>query len=622
MAGYIGVSITMFVCVCLFIGFVSFVAIFRLARREVNPVTFFVCLLTLWMTTALVCGIPYDVLEALEASGGASKNRPTALHVLMTSAIQPVYWVTLVFSWIVCPTLMEIEIAGEFSRCGRIKSAMRRNAAYCSFWFFFCLMSVAWMMASGHGLRGVGPWCIAASNAWGLLVSCVLLGCGLGSVPLHLWRKASPSLELQALLSSAVAMDETRLTSQFELADLISEVRSEVASRLTQVLDSKMEKAFDMLQHTVEECELVYCELTNGAGAPSRDPNQGCAVARGTEDMRRLVSLAALHRALKSGSLEARRAACRWDDLVARCIFLENLEQGVVPSMAEMVASWHGKIGQVLGRQRLVRRFCHGFVEAWRLKLRPRVLRSLSVVCGVLSIAILLGYVAMIFNAWPLSVIASAFQVDSGFTLSQVLCVVPLGYLISTAYWSFTRVKISSKHALLLDNNTDAESLLWCTAAFGRLAAPLCYHFILFIHVPPTAFQDVVGAMDMVPVIGGEPLNRVVVPILILAIVLLNIFKVYSSTVQCFGLEALELEHGNSDAAVTENLIAEGRRLLHRERSKNSEVKSVLELWNRHNSGAGMSIEEANSGNTCIPLKSQISQLIEEGTLPQQWSDA
>jgi len=91
-------------------------------------------------------------------------------------------------------------------------------------------MLVWFTVDGGIGLRA---WCIAASNAWGLLLSTVLMGYGLVAVPRHLWCLANPSEQLTTLYCAAVAMDEARLSTQDELDECIAEARAEVACRPT-----------------------------------------------------------------------------------------------------------------------------------------------------------------------------------------------------------------------------------------------------------------------------------------------------------------------------------------------------------------------------------------------------
>merc|ERR1719353_210871 len=104
------------------------------------------------------------------------------------------------------------------------------------------------------------------------------------------------------------------------------------------------------------------------------------------------------------------------------------------------------------------------------------------------------------FSGKSFSVLSLFFQEDHGFVATQLLCMVPLGYMVCTAYWSVFRLKIAGWYGLYPNHNTDTSSLLWCASILARLAAPLCYHFLKLVQVKGTAFQEMMGEMNVVPV--------------------------------------------------------------------------------------------------------------------------
>jgi len=241
--------------------------------------------------------------------------------------------------------------------------------------------------------------------------------------------------------------------------------------------------------------------------------------------------------------------------------------------------------------------------------LRPRVLRIAGGLCGVLSVVIVLGQLTMFSNSWSLSLLSLLFKKGHGFGATQLLCIVPLGYMVCTAYWSVFRLKVAGWYGLYSNHNTDTSSLLWCSSILARLSAPLCYHFLLLIRVKDTEFQEMMGQMNVVPVLG-ESFNELF-PIVVGFLCLCNLLNVYSRLVQLCGLDALEFEWVPSTSVDSSDLQAEGRRLVERERRRRSEDRSLLEMADR--SGV-------EGGRRTMPLRLQIAQLIEEGTLPCDWN--
>jgi len=223
-----------------------------------------------------------------------------------------------------------------------------------------------------------------------------------------------------------------------------------------------------------------------------------------------------------------------------------------------------------------------------------------------------LGQLTMFSQSWSLSLLALLFKEGHGFWLTQAVCIVPLGYMVCTAYWSIFRLKIAGWYGLYPDHNTDTSSLLWCASILARLAAPLCYHFLFLIRVEHTAFQEMMGQMNVVPVLGGS-FNEVF-PILVGFLCLSHLLDVYTRLLQLCGLDVLAVEWAPlapSADTDTNDLLTEGRRLIERERRRRSEDRSLLELQ-----------ERGENSQRMIPLRLQIAALIEDGTLPLDWNAA
>eukprot|EP00933_Yihiella_yeosuensis_P017204 TRINITY_DN14438_c0_g1_i1.p1 TRINITY_DN14438_c0_g1~~TRINITY_DN14438_c0_g1_i1.p1 ORF type:complete len:631 (-),score=44.14 TRINITY_DN14438_c0_g1_i1:141-1985(-) len=601
------------VCGSALICVASTCVLYNYAQKEVSALSFLTSLVGFVLSLIIIALVPYDVAEALEAHHAHIDNKEPSAQVLVGSSWELIYWVTFILCWVLCPLLIEWEAAGDFTCTGRFRASLKKNTAWCVWYIFCAIVLLIWLTLGGAGEHGsLGAWCIAASNAWGLLVSTVLMGYGLVAVPSYLWNLANPSAKLRELYCVVVSMDEARLSTQFELQDVISEARAETANRSSQIWDPRIEMAFGSMQMTLEECELLHCELTNGQPTPLASSSRSSCGPFGqadvVQDVARMEYLVQLHRALRQASLEARRASCRWDELLKECLDLEDLEEHTYPSQVELVSAWNSSILRPLCNCSVLRIGYHQMYRCWLATLRPNVLRIAALVCGFLSTVIVLGQMTMFSDSWSLSMLSLMFTGDYlGFGVTQVLCTLPLGYMVCTAYWSVFRLKIAGWYGLYPNHNTDTGSLLWCASVLARLAAPLCYHFLLLIRVKGTSFQAMMGQMNVVPVLG-KSFNEVF-PIIIAFLVLCNLLNVYSKIVQVCGLHSLDFER-TPVGTERGDLIQEGRRLIERERRKRSEDRSMqLELNDR-------SLENSRS----IPLRLQIASLIEDGTLPADWN--
>jgi len=174
---------------------------------------------------------------------------------------------------------------------------------------------------------------------------------------------------------------------------------------------------------------------------------------------------------------------------------------------------------------------------------------------------------------YSMSVLAYVFREDRGPWATQALCVIPLTYMTYTAYFSIFRLRVPGWYGLYGNHNTDMGSLLWCSSTLARLAAPLCYHFLLLIRVRGTTFQQFMGKMNVVPVLG-ESFNDFF-PMIIVLLCVFNLLNIYSRIVRCLTLGTIDFEIATGGGG--EDPLAEGRQLIERERRRRAE-ESSLEL--------------------------------------------
>eukprot|EP00927_Polykrikos_kofoidii_P079415 TRINITY_DN761_c0_g1_i1.p1 TRINITY_DN761_c0_g1~~TRINITY_DN761_c0_g1_i1.p1 ORF type:complete len:613 (-),score=68.06 TRINITY_DN761_c0_g1_i1:15-1853(-) len=599
-----------FFVILLSCGLLSVAFAHRLAPSDVSMEAAFGTVTTLWSAGIFICLLPYNTWTA-----SVSMWNP------FETLSRTFFWVSSVCSWMVCPFLIECGRAGEFTMLGMFGASLRRNAVYYSACMVCLSTALLWIVAHGGTLTSLPSWYIAAVNSLGLFSACFLVGFGLWAVPLHIWRWTDHCFHLKALYASAIQVNEAKLIAQLKLQDTIYVARAEVASRLKEMLDEKLEKAYDMLQFTLDECELILCEVADGDGShTARQSNQACPVAHGKEDVTRLVCLSQLHHALKQAGYQACREGCQWRALVSRCMFLEDLEQDVVPSVMEMVSSWHGRFGGFLARQRPVRKVCHWVLVLWLRKFRRVLFRFLSCVCAILSLAILIGQLTLPLNTRPLSALQFLFHAENGFFFTQALCIILLVYMLGTTFWSLRWLNLTGRHGGLFAQRTDAASLLWYSSMFAWLAVSLCFHIRRIIPVKGTILQDLMG-----PVEAELPLVFFFsrwCPLLSCCLFVCHLFGKYSKLVRSVGLEVLEFNVAILDNTKTNGDVLEGRRLFEFERMRRSEKRDLLETKCAAEADEAAEAEEAaeeDEAAKCVPLRCQINRMIEDGTLPSAW---
>lgn len=556
------------------IALLSAVVLLHFAQKEVSWLSFLTSLAGFVLAFGVVDLVPYDVWEA--------RAHKVKGEGLAAEAWEAVYWVTFVLCWFLCPILIEYEAAGDFTARAKLRTSLRRNCVWYVTYMVLGIFALGyaffgrWSRAGSTGSfsEDFEGLLIAAGNAWGLFASTVLMGFGLVAVPRHFWALASPGTQLQKLLPKVAQVDEARHSSDLELQDAILDAQSELANQSQTPVDREIAQGIRCLQATLELCEKLAEEITGSKVSSSHRCNTRLSTASRTAAVPTIETLAHLNGLLREARLEARRAACCWDDLVRQCLYLEDLQNRAFRAAAEQVSEW-----------RLCRRSCcirtllswgpahraATFLSIlWMKHLRFITLRALGFVSGTLSVIIVLGQLTIFSKSWNTSLLSFVFK-SAGhhpFLVTQFLCGMPLGYMVITSFWSVFRLRVAGWYGLYPDHNTDTASLIWCSSVLCRLTAPLCYHFLLLVRVEGTAFQKLMGKMDLVPVLGRS-FNEFF-PLLVAFLCVCNIFNVYSKIVGLCGLGALEFEFtgygDDSDPTV------EGRRILDRERRRRSEA--------------------------------------------------
>lgn len=94
-----------------------------------------------------------------------------------------------------------------------------------------------------------------------------------------------------------------------------------------------------------------------------------------------------------------------------------------------------------------------------------------------------------------------------------------------------------------------------------RISAPICANFIDIIKVDKTAFDQVIGKMDFIPVFGSA--TFFFFPFILVILSLFNYFDIYTKILQIFGLKSFQFNDQFDD-----KLIGEGKEIIKRARTR------------------------------------------------------
>ncbi|PRW61506.1 LMBR1 domain-containing 2-like protein A [Chlorella sorokiniana] len=473
--------------------------------------------------------VPADVASALAG------EPPGDLAVWWRAS----YWYSFAVMVIVLPVHMEFARSGEFTVKDRLLAAVRTNLMYYAVLLGVGTAGLVLLLVTGHlAPSNVLGFCIAFSNAYGLVAAIFLLGFGLVAVPKQLWLSADLHGEQRRVCHQAGLQAERALGTQRRLSAAV------LTARRTSVLFA----AHDPLRPLMD----AVLELANSVGA-GFTPDASIRVADESElDVFDRHDLARLRAEVKAALQNWEREQALYVETVTYHLQLEAIvarADAGVPHGAPFAAHLRW---------------------VWQCHLHFWFYRLLAAVAALCSVAIVVAE-ATIAGVLPnLSVVSAALRSTAGSPFaSELLCFLFLAYPCACAYYSLYRL---GRFAFfrMVPRHTDAYSLCYSALLMCRFAAPLAFNFMAAIAMPEargqehtpdvtdTVFYAEIGQLMMrQPLIGWQ--FTTFAPILLVPYILLLASGVFGHVTRLFKRgESLEFE----DDWQLDSHAATGRRLL------------------------------------------------------------
>ncbi|EFN53506.1 hypothetical protein CHLNCDRAFT_136844 [Chlorella variabilis] len=484
--------------------------------------------------------VPTDVAAAL------SQQDPGPLAVWWRAA----YWYGFSVQVLVLPLHMEFARSGEFSIKDRLLAAARYNLLYYAVLLAVALAGLLLLLFSGRlQPANVIGFCIASSNAYGLVAAIFLLGFGLWAVPRALWNSADRRGEQRRVYHKAGLQAERAQAAHRRLSAAVLTVRRA----------SVLFAAHDPLRPLMD----VVLGLAASVG-PSFKLDAGVQVPDEAElDVFDRADLARLRRELKAAMKDWERE---------HALYLEAVQEHL--NLEEVVGRLEAGVPQ--GAPALDR-------------MRWLLLAALAALC---SLAIVVAEATIAWTLPNLSVVSAVLRSAAGSRFAtELLCFLFLAYPCACAYYSLYRLGRFAFYRMV-PRHTDAYSLCFSALLMCRFAAPLAFNFMAAIAMPETkghgtpdvtstVFYSEFGQLMMrQPLIGWQ--FTTFAPVLLVPWVLLLASGVFGHLMALFKRgDALEFE----DEWQNDGCAAAGRRLL------------LLESENvRNGLPPGLTVEPAAAG--------------------------
>ena len=404
------------------------------------------------------------------------------------------YWAAFILGLLATHTLHELLVAGEFSRVGRLRAAVRASLRLYAMMLACVIVGCVWMLF----VMGISPVelpnvVMVLINSYGMVLLALLQGRGMVEVPRQLWRRALPRAELSHRYYVLGAVDEMRDASATKLRELLAKVAAADAAAPAPTSRSAREQlCWDALLRSGRKAS-AECHLDEHKGGVLENRLRSVwAHSVGRPRVRDEAALAKLRRRVRAAGAVARRAWQR------RSLALES----AVSLCERLTSNEAGFGGAGIGRSR----------GLWFGLLRAPLLRALATLAAIASGWLLLNEACSVVRLLPEPFGTRWGSYCPAPWLDSVLvdvapasaCFLQWLSLHHAAGCALHMLHASHKLApwpLLPRRSTDGASLLQHAAWLLRLTGPFASHFLIVFTAEPaaTAFAAALGSIWHMP---------------------------------------------------------------------------------------------------------------------------
>ncbi|KAF8923123.1 LMBR1 domain-containing protein 2 [Dissophora ornata] len=418
----------------------------------------------------------------------------------------------------------------------RIRHAVRYNIIYQLIVGSIAMLGLVYVWYS-QGSSNLRAYVMALSNSWGLILVVIFIGYGMVDVPRRLWHKGDNARELRRIGFNVSTVKETRYLTESEVSKVakFSDPLRRYVDRMVEdfpavrgVQFESFRAASPILSTQGQRGDITGAASGATLGVPRMAP--GSNVISRKHSMDALVPaeiteeyLADLHARIK----RALRMNDRWTAIWLDLLKAGFLAQDIQDNMDNPEKKFRSSLRPLTVKPKEWRL---SFEWVWHLKLRPILLRSLAVLCAVLSLLIVWSEMTYENTNPILSVIGLLVQMARdrmSYGAIEAVSFLTMLYMCSCAYTTLMKMKLLSNYVLVPNHHTDEPTLLFIGSYLCRLTFPLVYNYLTISAIgkeDSTEFQVYMGKIDMVPFLGEF---NYYMPYLILIPTLITLFTVF-----------------------------------------------------------------------------------------------
>lgn len=430
--------------------------------------------------------------------------------------------------------------------------------------FFFLIFLIVIAVKNHFNFQGLVGYAVCLSNTWGLFLAILLLGYGLVEIPRKLWQEGNRQFILRSWeWKTAVVYDNSK--------EIIKDILQ------TRELMKKMGKKIDESSVNRQYFERIRSEFPNIHIHSYIDVNIKDFKRMKSEDPKSVIG------ALKKKF--QRSQEYDYNDLIKLRVHIRRLSRKQWLAQSQ----WKFAVKKSFELQNLIDLQDSGTLKGVaRIKVLwyPILMRTLSIICAILSIIIVWCEVTIVVsvNLSPISVILEALKDGNGGLRKNVIQLAPvfilLTYFCVCAFYGLFRLRLASYYHMETRGCTEENSMLFNGAYLMRLVFPLGYNFLGICKTRDAAFHEIIAKMEVIPFFGTSFNHDI--PILIAILCIINLFRGYGKFLRCFsqfrGVDSVVPTPDNFE----NDTVDKGRMLLRREKRKRAKEnddssKSIVE---------------------------------------------
>ncbi|KAL4493159.1 hypothetical protein ABPG72_003244 [Tetrahymena utriculariae] len=466
------------------------------------------------------------------------------------------FWLVMLLCWIIIPLMEDYQECGYLDHERKWQYTLKKNTQFFGIVGGLTIISVVILestdMMNGYGLI---TFLKSLANCWGIFQIMILLGYSLVTVPRSHFRTINDKLQMKYLCFRAAQIKKEQEDSFLELI-----------SNLKDVLEIKrIEKSSkDILFYCDNIIHLVPAKIIKLA---QQEPDIEDKDSQRSYSQKKNIhytfdSVVELRKQVQHNWSEFKRSGSNWKSLLKKAFWLQDIIKNQDNESKKVIESSLRK--PRTGFQADLRNKIEWY---WYMSTKKQIKAIWSIFLTAMSIIVLLSEISLFWDK-DLSILGWFVQALLSFELSvfwvQIVTLIPLLFMIFNVYYGLFRLKISGFFGLYPNGHTDAASLLFASVNFSRVAAPLCYNYLEMINITDTAFNKVLGNINIVPVLGSDFTNFF--PSLLVLFCLFNLFDLYGKVLSLFGLESFQFTD-----TYNSSLIEEGQDLIKKARIKEEE---------------------------------------------------